>query len=86
MCIRDSLIGRKSPNKNKKFDEEMCKKLSEASTCKRKVKQMSLDGNIIKIWDSISDAQKTLQIRHISEVCRNVKNQKTAGGYIWKYN
>lgn len=83
--LSKSLKGRQSPNKNKKFDNERCRKLSEASTCKRKVKQINLNGDVIKIWDSISDAQKTLQIRHISEVCRNVKNQKTAGGYKWEY-
>ncbi len=83
--LSKSLKGRQSPNKNKKFDIERCRKLSEASTCKRKVKQMDLNDDVIKIWDSISDAQKTLQIRHISEVCRNVKNQKTAGGYKWEY-
>jgi group I intron endonuclease len=83
--LSKSLKGRQSPNKNKKFDIERRRKLSEASTCKRKVKQMDLNGDVIKIWDSISEAQKTLQIRHISEVCRNVKNQKTAGGYKWEY-
>ncbi len=83
--LSKSLKGRNSPNKDKKFDEEMRKKLSDASTCKRKVKQMDLEGNIIKIWDSISEAQKTLQIRHISEVCRGVKSQKTAGGFKWAY-
>ncbi len=83
--LSKSLKGRTSPNKNKKFDEERRKKLSEASTCKRKVKQMSLDGNIIKIWDSVSLAQKSLQIRHISEVCRKINHNKTSGGYKWEY-
>ncbi len=84
--LSKSLKGRQSPNKNKKFDEKRCKKLSEASTSKKKVKQIDLNGNLIKIWDSISEAQKSLQIRHISEVCRNVRNQKTAGGFKWEYN
>ncbi len=84
--LSKSLKGRKSPNKNKKFDEKRCKKLSESSTSKKKVKQIDLNGNLIKIWNSISEAQKTLQIRHISEVCRNVRNQKTAGGFKWEYN
>ena len=83
--LSKSLKGRQSPNKNKKFDEERCKKLSDASTSKKMVKQMDLQGNTIKIWDSISMAQKTLQIRHISEVCRNLKYHKTSGGYKWEY-
>lgn len=84
--LSESLKGRRSPNKDKKFDDERRKKLSEASTCKKKVKQLDLEGNLIKLWDSISEAQKTLQIRHISEVCRKMRNQKTAGGFKWEYN
>jgi len=83
--LSKSLKGRVSPNKNKKFDDELKKKLSDSSTCKKKVKQMDLDGNLIKVWDSISQAQKTLQIGHISEVCRNNKTYKTSGGYKWEY-
>jgi group I intron endonuclease len=83
--LSKSLKGRISPNKNKKFDDELKKKLSDASTCKKKVKQMDLEGNIIKTWDSISLAEKTLQIRHISEVCRKLNHNKTSGGYKWEY-
>jgi group I intron endonuclease len=83
--LSKSLKGRISPNKNKKFDDELKKKLSDASTCKKKVKQMDLEGNIIKIWDSVSLAEKTLQIRHISEVCRKLNHHKTSGGYKWEY-
>jgi len=83
--LSNSLKGRVSPNKNKKFNDEYKKKLSDSSTTKKKVKQMDLNGNVIKIWDSIANAQKTLQIRHISEVCRNVNNHKTSGGYKWEY-
>ena len=83
--LSKSLKGRKSPNKGKKFNEERRKKLSESSTCKKKVKQIDLEGNVIKIWDSISQAQKTLQIRHISEVCKRIKSHKTSGGFKWEY-
>ena len=83
--LSKSLKGRLSPNKHKKFCDELKKKLSDSSTSKKKVKQIDLNGNIIKIWDSISLAQKTLQIRHISEVCRNKNNHKTSGGYKWEY-
>jgi group I intron endonuclease len=83
--LSKSLKGRVSPNKGKKFDDNLKKKLSDASTTKKKVKQLDLNGNLIKIWDSINLAQNTLQIRHISEVCRKVKNHKTSGGFIWEY-
>jgi group I intron endonuclease len=80
-----SCKNRQSPNKGKKFDEEYRKKLSDSSTTKKKVIQYSKTGEFIKKWDSISDAQKALHIRHISEVCRGLKNYKTTGGYIWRY-
>lgn len=83
--LSKSCKGRKSPNKGKIYSEEFKKKLSESSTVKRKVKQLDLNGNLIKVWDSISLAEKSLQIRHISEVCRNVRNHKTTGGYKWEY-
>ena len=80
-----SCKGRISPNKGNKYTDEFRKKLSKSSTVKRKVNQLSLDGVLIKTWDSIAEAQKTLQIRHISEVCRNVNQHKTSGGFIWQY-
>lgn len=84
--LSKSCKGRESPNKGKKFSIEYRNKLSESSTVKLKVNQLDLNGNLIKIWDSISLAQKTLQIRHISEVCRGVNNNKTSGGYRWEYH
>jgi group I intron endonuclease len=83
--LSKSCKGRISPNKGKKYSDEFKKKLSDSSTVKRKVKQINLDGEVIKIWDSIKDAQKYLQIKHISEVCKKKKHYKTAGGYVWEY-
>lgn len=83
--ISNSLKGRKSPNKGKKFSEEFRNKLSNASTSKIKVVQLDQNNNVIKIWNSINEAQKTLQIRHISEVCNNKRYHKTSGGFFWKY-
>lgn len=83
--LSKSLKGRVSINKGKKFSEDLKKKLSNASTVKLKVKQIDLDGNIVKVWNSISEAQKALQIKHISEVCRGVGRHKTSGGYKWEY-
>jgi hypothetical protein len=78
------LKGKVSPNKNKKLNDEYKKNYQKPQQLK-KVKQMDLNGNLIKIWDLIANAQKTLQIRHISEVCRNVNNNKTSSGYKWEY-
>ena len=81
-----SLKGRMSPNKGKEFSKEHKEKLSKSSTSKKSVIQMNLNNEIIKIWNSIADAQKELKIRHISDCCSNNGTYKTAGGYKWKYN
>lgn len=50
-----------------------------------KVYQLSIDGIIIKKWDSVKQASDKLGIltSGIYAACVNVKN--TAGGYKWKY-
>lgn len=78
-----SLKGRASINKGKKFSEEFKKKLSESSTSKKKVKQLTMGGEFIKEWNSISDAKKELKIGHISECC--LHKIKSSGGYKWEY-
>lgn len=50
---------------------------------KRKVVQINKNNEIVRVWDSIKDAQTHLKISHISECCRN--KQKTTGGYMWRY-
>ena len=53
----------------------------------RKIHQYDLNGNFIKTWDSISDAERYLGISHshICRCCSHQFNRKTAGGYIWEY-
>lgn len=48
-----------------------------------KVQQFDLNGNFIKTWDSIMEAEEQLNIFNISSVCKG--KQKTAGGYTWGY-
>ena len=50
-----------------------------------KVAQYSLDGELIKIWDRMSDVARFLNCHHsqISDCCRGKQN--TCKGYIWKY-
>ena len=45
--------------------------------------QLSLNGDIIKRWDSATEAKKMLGIKTIPDCLRN--RCKTAGGYVWKY-
>lgn len=49
------------------------------------VNQYDLNGNYIKTWDNIKEAETGLNITRISAVCRGVAGRKSAGGYIWKY-
>ena len=49
------------------------------------VLQYDLDHNFIKRWDSVEQARRTLNVKHISSVCNNDKYRHTAGGYIWRY-
>lgn len=49
------------------------------------VVQLDEDDNIIKVWDSIAEAEQALSIPHskISAVCRG--KRKTTGSFKWKY-
>lgn len=52
----------------------------------KKVKQYDLEGNFIKEWKSITDAEEHLNInlKHMAEHCRG--KRKSLGGYIWRYS
>lgn len=65
------------PNRRKQVNQNI------SNGKKKKVVQLTLEGNFVKIWDSLGDAQEKLGISNISYVCRG--NRKSAGGYIWKY-
>ena len=48
---------------------------------------MDMNGNELKIWNSIKDAATQLKIHKgtISNVLAGVKGKLTAGGFRWKY-
>lgn len=48
-----------------------------------KILQYDLNGNFIRSWDFIKDAQDALGLHNISTACNS--NSKTDGGYIWKF-
>lgn len=72
-------------NKGKVYDDEYCRKLSNASTKKKRVAQYTKDGVFIRYWDGVNVASKGLNIPHpnISACCRGEYRQ--AGGYIFRY-
>ena len=78
--------------KKKPHSNETKQKLSKALTGRevtwgKKILQYDKQGNFIKEWDSIKDAQRETGAKSIWEVCTGYKNQmyKSSGGYIWKY-
>lgn len=52
----------------------------------KKVSQFDMDGNFVKEFSSIKDAEKETGVcnKHISTVCRGRRN--STGGFIWKYS
>lgn len=54
---------------------------------KKKIVQKDLNGNILKVWESVSEAAETLKIQ-ISNIIRCAKGKTTrkiCGGYKWEY-
>lgn len=53
---------------------------------KKKVMQISLEGDILRSWDSAVDAANELNLNHsnITKVCKGIR--KKCGGYVWSYN
>lgn len=58
--------------------------MHEGGSGKKKVVQYDINMNIVKIWDSTSDASKELNINKssINNCCAG--RYKTAGGFIWR--
>ena len=79
--------------KGMKFSDEHRQHMSQANMGKRvgkdnptarAVNQYSLNMEYIKTWDCLSDAERQLGV-YKSNICRAIKNDKTAGGFRWKY-
>lgn len=53
--------------------------------CEKKVHQCDLQGNTIRVWNSVRSIERELGYKssNISSCCLN--KRKTAYGYIWKY-
>lgn len=52
-----------------------------------KVAQYTKDGCLVKIWDTMTEASKALNLRmsNISRCCQHLYGYKTAGGFVWEY-
>jgi len=99
--LSEARKGEKNYNFGKKASEKLRAKISEAMKGKKKteeaiakrsqaisksVKQLSLDGDLIAVFDSMKQAGETLGIfkQGISLCCKG--KQKTSGGFFWKYH
>ena len=54
----------------------------------KRIAQYDLQGNLIKIWNSVSEAMRSFGCKGnsgISRVCRCVAGRKTYKGFVWKY-
>lgn len=82
--ISNSKKGENNNMFGKRLDEEAVQKIRKSQNV-QKIAQYDLQGNLIKIWDSISDAGRELGIirANISACCRGKRN--TVSGFIWKY-
>ena len=81
-------IGRKGNFTGKKHSEETKRKISEVKKGKtaknrRKILQVNKQGEVVKEWNSITEAQTELIITGVGNALTG--RSKTAGGYVWKY-
>lgn len=72
-----------------KRSEETRRKVSEAITQLqgRKIRQYTMNGELVSEYNSIAEAAKTLNIdkANIGHCCAHTPNHNSAGGYIWRY-
>lgn len=52
---------------------------------RRKVNQYDLNGNFIKTWNSIREANNFYKTSHVSECCNNNSKRNITKGFLWKY-
>jgi hypothetical protein len=53
----------------------------------KKVVQLTLDNKVVHIWDSITEAAKSVSVpaSRISAVCRKIRGSFSAKGFKWEY-
>lgn len=51
-----------------------------------KVIQLTMDGKIVKVWDSMHEAGRNgFNVSQISAICNNKPKMKSHRGFIWKF-
>lgn len=60
--------------------------IKKAKKCFKPLCQLDLNGNVIKLWNSMTDVEKELGIK-IASISNNIHgHSKSAGGYKWRFN
>lgn len=77
--MHDARIGKKNPV----VSESNRKRTGTETKSTRPIIQLSIDGTVINTYISIAEAMRQTGIGMIANAARG--NQKTAGGFIWKY-
>jgi len=87
--LKQPSIDRKDSNKDYTFDNCCFLELGQnvRKTHSRVIMQFDKQGNFIKEFPSIAEANKTFGVidSHINEVANNKPKYKSAFGYIWRY-
>lgn len=57
------------------------------SKCSKSVRQIDLNGNIVRVWGSINEVKREKGFNSIGIIkcCKKEKRYKTAYGYRWEY-
>jgi hypothetical protein len=68
---------------NIKFNRKWCRKCSISKYRRKSVLQYDLQGNFIKKYESILEAEKKVGVGGITYCCKG--ERRSVGGFIWKY-
>jgi len=71
-----------SENIKHAYDNNLFKEIPGCKN-RKKVYQYDLNNNLIKEWESVTQAEKQTKIKNISRCCSS--GYRTAGSYVWKY-
>jgi len=84
--ISSKSIYNPTKKRSKEFGEKISKIRIKMNCSGKLVKQYNLNGEIIFIWKSAAEIEKITGIKasNISRVC--LKKQKSAGGFIWRFD
>lgn len=83
---KQNFMGNRNPNKSEYARKKISERFSGAKNHKaKKVVQLDLSGTVIKHWDCMATAAKSLGIytTNIQKCCSGKRNQ--TGGYKWSY-